>query len=689
MAFHIREPTEVNRTYKSKMSLPTVVVGAPCISKLPENAVLAGKIVSKQVQGLRSGSVRRLCFKKTSFQLVKLLQVICGICSLIPFMNFNGSDDGTINETSGSTNARLVTKTNDTYELALLIVARYSAFSMYPVVILVMFTKYRATYAFFNTTAFSVFLTQKSHALHVYCGWYIMIGSIVHTISHCLRWINQGNIQLLYTNRSAITGLIVIFSTIVIVAPMTILKKIANFEMRKFAHSFFWVFCIAMAFHAPIKALPQAGYCCLVFPILIGWYCLDAAYVHIFMSERIDSVEYKAVKGGVELTMMVSDRFSKRIHGGFGFVMAPWISKYQWHAFSIYQDPDDDRRRHMFVANIGDWTSKMHDTIESGPTARPLWISGPFPSPYNDCINYDNAIFVGAGVGITPAVSAIQKYRESRRCNLIWAVRDVSMLIFFLKKMVLDEKAVNVIFYTGKEPLPEDIENYRLLHDAHVHIVKSRPDIKLLIPNIINYFENPSSEFNKSKKKASKSSLIIDHGNDVPLELPSSGDCACKDAEIQSSDKTLATAPMWSTGRTMRTRDSLSTLDSGFGNFVPLDVSCDRKCISVHDMTSSTVKKTKLTAFEIALEEIEEVEERSSKGRRKHLRKGKASSVKQDPKVWEANPRAKEYLENHFPEKRRDTWGLMYCGGRNPILEKLREESKAMKIRLREEVFEW
>ena len=63
--------------------------------------------------------------------------------------------------------------------------------------------------------------------------------------------------------------------------------------------------------------------------------------------------------------------------------------------------------------------------------------------------------------------------------------------------------------------------------------------------------------------------------------------------------------------------------------------------------------------------------------------------AKQDPKIWEENSRAKQYLENHFSESRRDTWGLLYCGGRNPILENLKEESNAMKIRLHEEVFDW
>jgi len=607
---------------------------------------------------------------KMQFKYLKLVQIICGIGSLIAVIDFRGSGDETIE----STGARAVLRTNDVYELILLLVSRCCAFSMYPVVILVMFTKYRATQTALNSTSFSVFLTQKTHDLHVYCGWYILVGSVIHTISHCLRWMKQGNMELLSTSRSGITGLIVIISTFLIVAPMTILKKIVKYEIRKLAHYFFWVFCIAMAFHAPIKELPQAGYCCLVFPILIGWYCLDTAYAKIFMSERIDSVEYKAVKGGVELTMMVSDRFANKLNGGFGYVMAPWISKYQWHPFSIYQDPDDCRCRHMFVANLGDWTSKMHDTIKSAPTARPLWILGPFPSPYNDCINYDNAIFVGSGVGITPAVSAIEKYRESRRCNLIWAVRDVSVLVFFLKNTVLDEKAINLIFYTGEEPLPKGIENYNLLHAAHIRIVKGRPNVKVLVPNIINYFENPSSDHNKSKRNPA---LIIGHGTEFPQKIPSTIECVC-----ESDLECLSTSGLQSGDLG---NHSFTSICSDTATLTLAKNHCNQQRISVHDVIS-IVEKKKLAAGDIALNDLEEC---NSKIGRTGLENSEASSVGHEPKLWEENSSAREYLENNFPKTRRKTWGLLYCGSRNPILRNLKEESSAMKIRLHEEVFDW
>jgi NAD(P)H-flavin reductase len=56
------------------------------------------------------------------------------------------------------------------------------------------------------------------------------------------------------------------------------------------------------------------------------------------------------------------------------------------------------------------------------------WIKGPFPSNYSQASSYDNHILVATGIGITPALAAINAFKSSRRINLIWVVRDSGML---------------------------------------------------------------------------------------------------------------------------------------------------------------------------------------------------------------------------------------------------------------------
>ena len=154
---------------------------------------------------------------------------------------------------------------------------------------------------------------------------------------------------------------------------------------------------------------------------------------------------------------------------------------------------------------------------------RPVWIMGPFPSPYNNADQFDNLILVAAGIGITPALSTIEAYRSSRRINLIWTVRDASMLTFFLSNAKLDHKGENLVFYTGKDPLPDTIENHN--GHANLQIIRQRPNISYLVPNIIHYIDKHGHSQHEAmlalaliKEKAIQLKEDAAAKDDLPLE---------------------------------------------------------------------------------------------------------------------------------------------------------------------------
>ncbi len=122
------------------------------------------------------------------------------------------------------------------------------------------------------------------------------------------------------------------------------------------------------------------------------------------------------------------------------------------------------------MLNCGDWTNAVHDALQRN-TVRPIYIMGPFSSPNNNADAYNNQIMVASGIDITPALSIIRAHKDSRRTNLIWAVRDVSMLEFFLEHLYLDHDGWNLIFYNGKAPLNPALEEL----NTNVRIIKSRP----------------------------------------------------------------------------------------------------------------------------------------------------------------------------------------------------------------------
>ena len=183
------------------------------------------------------------------------------------------------------------------------------------------------------------------------------------------------------------------------------------------------------------------------------------------------------------MTMTVSERFQEfGVQGGYCYVCLPWVDKYEWHAFSLFENPSNSAERQIFIQKSGDWTSKVHHFLQRD-TVRPAWIYGPFPSPYSSADAYDNQILVASGIGITPALAVIRAHKDSRRINLIWAVRDPHLLRFFMDHLYLDHEGWNLIFYTGKEELCRS--HVDIFTNTNVCIIKGRPNLRDTIPNII------------------------------------------------------------------------------------------------------------------------------------------------------------------------------------------------------------
>ena len=62
----------------------------------------------------------------------------------------------------------------NTFQMICLAFSRASAFSSYPVLVLVYLSKCRALNSFLSNTAFSIYMFQDMHELHVYAGKYIL-----------------------------------------------------------------------------------------------------------------------------------------------------------------------------------------------------------------------------------------------------------------------------------------------------------------------------------------------------------------------------------------------------------------------------------------------------------------------------------------------------------------------------------
>ena len=94
-------------------------------------------------------------------------------------------------------------------------------------------------------------------------------------------------------------------------------------------HYFFYVFAVALMFHAPASALPNGGFAPIVFGTMIVWYFLDMMYCMVFMSERIDTTIFDVLPSGVQMTLAVSERYITSFTGGYCYICLPWVDKTQ------------------------------------------------------------------------------------------------------------------------------------------------------------------------------------------------------------------------------------------------------------------------------------------------------------------------------------------------------------------------
>jgi len=373
----------------------------------------------------KSPSVR--CIMSSRYKGLKLSQLLCAVYVVVVTILYYPS--GYFDPTAFFNLWAQTTEVTDKIAIICLFGARIAAFLMYPPIFLVFMTKCKATINFLMTTPFSFFMVHDQHELHSYCGKFLAIDVWVHTFFHCLRWGLQGNITLLWTTQVGISGLVALLACVFVCIPMMVQRLIwlMSYEVRKFLHiTFFYVFAVAMCFHNKTSAWPNGGYNQVILGFCITYYTLDAAYVTFFMTEMIETTIFNVLPSGVQMTMVVSENFQKTYaQGGYGYVCLPWVSKNQWHAFSLFEHPSNPNLRQVFMFRVGNWTSEVYEQLQRN-TIRPAWIQGPFVSPYNNALAFDNTICVATGIGITPALSVIRAHRESRRINLIWACRDVA-----------------------------------------------------------------------------------------------------------------------------------------------------------------------------------------------------------------------------------------------------------------------
>ena len=89
----------------------------------------------------------------------------------------------------------------------------------------------------------------------------------------------------------------------------------------------------------------------------------------------------------------------------------------EWHPFTISSAPHEPFLT-LHVRSAGDWTSALHeladadDGIQGATNAGTVLLDGPYGSASEEVWDYEVAVLVGAGIGVTPFASILKDVRQ-------------------------------------------------------------------------------------------------------------------------------------------------------------------------------------------------------------------------------------------------------------------------------------
>lgn len=601
---------------------------------------------------------------------------------------------------------------DDLLSMIFLTIARASAWFDYPLYMLLFLSKCSNLNNFLQTTAARVWINfSDSHKVHSLFGCIVAIETTSHSFFHLLRWARRSNdIQLLWTTKTGITGLIAFSLTPLIALPMAVpfLKKRMKFEWRKgksirllaLTCNLYFVTCLltndclfsysalhylAIAWAAALMChAPQRIFWLIGMPLFV--YAADYIVGCLFKCHLVESAHFQRLGDSSCLIEFENPAGFGKQNSAYVYLMLPWISKTQFHAFTVFpaQKPNHSS---ICIHKCGDWTGELMKQI-SIPAHKPAFVVGPFLSPFSSpAMDSEFLVAVASGIGVTPAISLIKQYScTSRRLNLVWICRDAGLVEHFLENVEFSSDGYSLIYYTGKRSiiLPEK----KL--PSNVFLFNGRPNLERTISGIIHSIVSGEGLPEELSKKVvtntpvdMRAKLLVEKALSL-YTVDQLFDYTLKASNFYNESQEPLTNEINYQGVLSTMRHLLANdcnVDSITKIFEQVDVdgNCRLNRLEFEDFVHLMLEGN-------SNEEIQTVKRGLAK----------MSTVRD---MFESNKQMKSASKDEFGIKQHlhsgdgkfsaKNWSMLYCGGSAPVLSQLKDYKNKFGINLSVEKFDW
>ncbi|KAJ3183703.1 hypothetical protein HDU85_002132 [Gaertneriomyces sp. JEL0708] len=326
---------------------------------------------------------------------------------------------------------------------------------------------------------------DKNITFHIHIAWCIVFWAYVHCVGHYFNYMNVEKVlgvvdtsalKLSWMSGPGLTGQVVTLAFFLMVTSALEGVRRKYFEQFWFTHHLFIVFFGGLLMHGSfcfIKADAgttddpcRGGATFWKWWVLSGFAYLLERILREVRGRRKTYISKVVQHPSKVVEIQVKKPSCKTRAGQYIFISCPEISNFEWHPFTLTSSPYEDFVS-IHIRVVGDWTTKFAkrcgcrfgDPDEANmpaPTSLPLvMIDGPYGSASEDVFDYEAAILVGAGIGVTPFASILKTvwYRLNnpgsgavrlKKVYFYWVCRDKDAFEWFQDLlMTLEEENID------------------------------------------------------------------------------------------------------------------------------------------------------------------------------------------------------------------------------------------------------
>ncbi|XP_018418531.1 PREDICTED: cytochrome b-245 heavy chain [Nanorana parkeri] len=290
-----------------------------------------------------------------------------------------------------------------------------------------------------------------------------------------------GGINVAFTFLAGLTGVVITLALILIITSSTKTIRRSYFEVFWYTHHLFVIFFIGLIIHGVGKIVRgqtpdslknhtpeicKSNYSewgqdpkCPIpqffgnEPVTWKWVVAPMA---LYVIERL--IRFWRSHQKVVITKVVTHPFKtyelqmkkkgfKMEVGQYVFVQCSAVSRLEWHPFTLTSAPEEDFFS-IHIRIVGDWTDELAKVCGCEKTElQEAWklpkisIDGPFGTASEDVFDYEVAMLIGAGIGVTPFASVLKSvwYRYCNNATTLklqkiyfyWLCRDTQAFEWF------------------------------------------------------------------------------------------------------------------------------------------------------------------------------------------------------------------------------------------------------------------